>query len=239
MCIYPILYSQSVVRAEGRRGGVPSVVQLLSYKCGLCQPPCDGKRSSSPSVLCPLHGPIGARMQCLCPAPASGLWQDVKVLSASSQLPGVGAFSTCSLLPSTLHPPSVPPHDCCHLPSSLHFTPTLHLGCILFPSTLHPPPPPQLQSPPLHPASPSLPHTSLLLCLLFSGEPTFPSLPCPNCRFPPPAYTPSIPAAISSLPVCSLLSSLQAPPLAKMTAQLFNVGVVSPFCALFAQLLRL
>lgn len=183
-----------MVRAERRRRGVPSVVQLLSYEVlsyVTVSFPCDGKRSSSPLELCPLRGPTGARMQFQCPAPASGLWQDVKVLSTSSQLPGVAALTIC-LQSSPLHPspPHFPtiPHDCCLLPSSLHSTPTFHLGCILFPSTLHlpSPTPTAVSSPPpcISLSPPPQPQPPLL-------QPTVPSLPYPNCCSPTSLYPPS------------------------------------------------
>lgn len=202
----------------GRRGGVPSVVQLLSYECGLCQPPSPVmERDPHPLRGCALcmalqepgcnacvqRLPLGfGRMSKFFPLPPSFLELE-------------HSPSPCSLLTSTLHPPPSPPPRL--LPPPLQ-------------PALHPHPSPGLHTLPLHPASPSLPHPSL----------HSPHFPTPTAAPPPPSSLyPPIPEAISSLPVCSLLSSLQAPPLAKMTVQLFSVGVVSPFCALFAQLLRL
>lgn len=190
-----------MVRAEGRRRGVPSVVQLLSYECGLCQPPSPVmERDPHPLWSCALcvalqepgcnsnvqRLPLGfGRMSKFFPLPPSFLG-----LQHSP--------AACSLLPSTLHSPhSLPPTPTASSPPACTSPPpfTWAASSSPPPCTFHPPP--QLQSPPLHPASPSLLHPSH--SLLFSSLQS-PHFPTPTAA-PPPAYTP--PSRLQSPPLQS------------------------------------
>lgn len=189
---------------------MPSVVQLLSYECGLCQPPSPVmERDPHPLWSCALcvalqepgcnsnvqRLPLGfGRMSKFFPLPPSFLG-----LQHSP--------SACSLLPSTLHPPHHPPQLLPpplqpalypHLspglhPLPLHPAPSIpHPNCSLLPSTLYLP---QSSTPAAASSSPAYSPLTSLPQLLLSHQPIPPH---PDCSFLPSSLQPSLQPAGSS-----------------------------------------